>query len=259
MPKILLTGAAGRLGRHLRQRLAEDGRDVLATDIVQPDGAAPVEIADLADRGALERLMSNGVDAVVHMGGIATEAPWKNILSANIEGTYNLFEAARRTGVRRIIYASSYHVVGMYPVAEVPLGIDAPVRPDTLYAVGKLFGENLARLYHDKFGIECLVMRICAASQPGTARELHLWCHPDDLTGLVRTGLDAPVVGYRRVFALSRCPEPWYVNDPVEALGWVPTHDVSALTPPDGINWPPADPINTLQGAAFTRWPHFDD
>lgn len=258
MSKLLLTGAAGRLGRHLRQRLEADGRQVLATDIVQPDTAPPLALADLADRAALDRLMADDVSAIVHMGGISTEAPWEAILSANIAGTYNLFEAARAAGVRRIVYASSYHVLGMSPVAQAPLDMDAPARPDTLYAVGKLFGESLARLYFDKFGIDCLVMRICAASPPGSARELHLWCHPDDLTDLVRTGLDAPALGYRRVFALSRCIEPWYRNAPADTLGWTPRHDVRDLAPPAG-GWPPADPVHQLQGGVFARWGHFDD
>lgn len=268
MPQILLTGAAGRLGTHFRRRFAEAGRAVLATDIVAPAGdnvaseqGGAVALADLADRVAVDALMQQDISAVVHLGGMSKEAPWQQILDANIAGTYNIFDAARKAGVGRVIYASSYHVLGMHPATEVPLDIHAELRPDTLYAVSKLFGENLGRLYHDKFGIGCMSIRICAANPPNTTRDLKLYVDRDDLVSLVTTALDASDLGYRTVFAISDNDNAWYVNDPDQTLGWHPTHSSSALPLPAGKSeWPAPDPVLTrLQGAAFANWGHFDD
>lgn len=259
MPKTLLTGASGRLGTYLRQRFAETGRPLLATDLVAAADGGEVVLADLADRAAVDQLVRQDIDAVVHFGGIANEAPWQAILDANIAGTYNMFEAARRAGVKRVIYASSYHVLGMHPVAAAPLDRHAETRSDSLYAVSKLFGENLSRLYYDKFGIGCLSLRICAANSPGSQRDLKLWCHREDLAQLVFAGLDAPELGYRTVFAISDNAGAWYVNEPDQTLGWRPEHSSSELPVPAG-GWPPPDPaVATLQGAAFAVRGHFED
>ena len=94
-------------------------------------------------------------------------------------GAYNVFEAARKAGVGRVVFASSYHVQGMYPTGEVPIELTDPFRPDSLYGVSKAFGETLSRLYFDKFGVECLAIRICTAGQPGTPREARLWFNRD--------------------------------------------------------------------------------
>ncbi|HEV2516715.1 MAG TPA: NAD(P)-dependent oxidoreductase [Devosia sp.] len=259
MPKTLLTGASGRLGSHLRAAFARAGRPLLATDLVSPADAGEVVLADLADRVAVDALMRDDVEAVVHFGGMANEAAWQTILDANIAGTYNVFEAARQAGVKRVIYASSYHVLGMHPVSVAPLDRHAEVRPDSLYAVSKLFGENLSRLYHDKFGIACLNMRICAANNPGSQRDLKLWCHPDDLAGLVFAGLDAPELGYRTVFAISDNAGAWYVNDPDQTLGWKPEHSSAELPAPAG-GWPLPEPkMAGLQGGGFAVRGHFED
>jgi uronate dehydrogenase len=261
MPQILLTGAAGRLGTHFRLRLAQAGRAVLATDIAAPDDGGEVVLADLADRAAVDALMQQDISAVVHLGGMSKEAPWQQILDANISGTYNIFDAARKAGVSRVVYASSYHVLGMYPATEVPLDIHAEARPDTLYAVSKLFGENLGRLYHDKFGIGCMSIRICAANPPNTTRDLKLYVDRDDLVSLVTTALDAPELGYRTVFAISDNDDAWYVNEPAQTLGWQPQHSSRDLPLPAGKSeWPAPDPaVARLQGAAFANWGHFDD
>lgn len=266
MPRTLLTGASGRLGRYLRERFAALGRPLLATDLVAaagdddvaPDGGEVV-LADLADRAAVDELMRQDIDAVVHFGGIANEAPWQAILDANIAGTYNIFEAARKAGVKRVIYASSYHVLGMHKASDAPLDRHAEVRPDSLYAVSKLFGENLSRLYHDKFGIGCLNLRICAANNPGSQRDLKIWCQRDDLAQLVFAGLDAPELGYRTVFAISDNQGAWYVNEPSETLGWRPEHSSEELPAPVG-GWPAPDPeVAVLQGGGFAVRGHIED
>lgn len=259
MPQILLTGAAGRLGTHFRSRFAEAGRAVLATDIAAPADGGAVVLADLADRAAIDALMRQDISAVVHLGGMANEKPWQAILDANIAGTYNIFESARKAGVKRVIYASSYHVLGMHPVSAAPLDRHAEVRPDSLYAVSKLFGENLSRLYHDKFGIGCLNIRICAANNPGSQRDIKIWCDRDDLFRLVLAGLDAPELGYHTVFGISDNAGSWYVNEPDQSLGWTPEHGSGELPEPAG-GWPaPAPEVAVLQGGGFAVRGHFED
>ena len=142
MSRILLTGASGYLGTQLRPALVAQGHAVLATDMRPAPDGTPTELADLADAAAIDALMAQQPDAVLHLGGMANEGDWDLILRANIMGCYNIFEAARRHGVRRVIYASSYHVAGFYPTAQAPLPVDVPFRPDTLYGVSKAFGET---------------------------------------------------------------------------------------------------------------------
>ncbi|HEY8575216.1 MAG TPA: NAD(P)-dependent oxidoreductase [Devosia sp.] len=260
MVKLLLTGAAGRLGSYLHQWLAERGHEVLATDIRQPDDGPPLTIADLADRGAVDALMARGVDAIVHMGGLSTEARWEDILNANIAGTYNVFEAARHARVRRIVYASSYHVVGMYPTVQRPLGVEALPRPDSLYGVSKIFGETLARLYYDKFGLECLAIRICTANPPKTTRETQLWCSREDLANLIETALLHDKLGYRIVFGVSANAGAFYANPADSDLGWSPHHNSAELGLPfAGLPLDPADPLNERHGGIFAIWGHFED
>lgn len=260
MSKILLTGASGQLGTLLRHRFTTTNRAFLATDIVAPADGARVELADLADRSAINHLMRQDISAVVHFGGMANEAGWQTVLEANIMGTYNVFEAARTAGVGRVIFASSYHVQGMYPVAEVPIGVADPFRPDTLYGVSKAFGETLSRLYFDKFGIECLVIRICAAGNPQNPRDARLWFNSQDLTSLVDHALDTPVLGHRTLFGISDNPNAFHVNPPDGDFGWVPSHSALELGSPDPREpLDPADPRHQLTGGVFAQWGHFDD
>ena len=260
MSKVLLTGASGRLGTHLRNWFDARGRAYLATDIVQPDDGSAVEIVDLADRSAVARLMAEDISAVIHLGGMSKEAGWETILQANIVGGYNVFEAARTSGVRRVIYASSYHVQGMYKPDDVPLTTSDPLRPDSLYAVSKAFGESLSRLYFDKHGIECLAIRICTAGNPGTAREARLWFNRDDLASLVDCALDIPTLGHRTIFGISNNPQAFYLNSPDPEFGWTPSHSSLELGTPDP-NQPldPADPLHQFTGGAFASWGHLGD
>lgn len=259
MSRVLLTGASGRLGTSLRQRFTAARRPFLATDIALPADAGPVQLADLADPGAVARLFAPDISAVVHFGGISTEAAWDTILRANIVGTYNIFECARKAGVRRIIYASSYHVHGMYPMADTQIGTDADLRPDSLYAVSKIFGEGLSRLYHAKFGIDCLAIRICSAGLPGTSREARLWCNHDDLGRLVDSALDMPDLGHRTVFGISANDGALCFNVPDTDLGWLPQHRAAEVTPLAGAPLASDDPRNLHLGGIFPIWGHPDD
>lgn len=260
MPQILLTGASGRLGTHLRHWFIARGRAFLATDIIPAPDGAPIEIADLADRAAVDCLMARDISAVIHFGGMSKEAGWDTILHANIMGSYNIFESARKAGVPRVIFASSYHAQGMYPTDETPIALADSYRPDSLYGVSKAFGETLSRLYFDKFGIECLAIRICTAGQPGTTREARLWFNRDDMASLVDHALDTPNLGHRTLFGISNNPNAFFLNPPDPDFGWTPTHSALELGTPDPRDpLDPADPRNPLVGGIFTQWGHFDD
>ena len=153
--RLLLTGAAGNLGRELRPRL-KTYCDILRLSHRSEMGEAgtgeEIMVAGLEDAGAVLGLLKD-VDAVVHMGGVSTERPWADILAGNIVGAYNLYEAARKNGVKRIVFASSNHVTGFYRQDEV-IDTRDPVRPDGLYGLSKAFGENLAQLYWNRYGVE---------------------------------------------------------------------------------------------------------
>jgi uronate dehydrogenase len=148
----------------------------------------------------------------------------------------------------------------MYPTGETPIALTDPYRPDSLYGVSKAFGETLSRLYFDKFGIECLAIRICTAGQPGTAREARLWFNRDDLASLVDHALDMPTLGHRTIFGMSDNPDAFFTQPLDPSFGWAPAHGALELGTPDPrAPLDPADPRNRLTGGIFAQWGHFDD
>ena len=170
--RVLITGAAGNIGRSLRAGLRGHYPVLRLLDVTPQQAAEPGEevlTVDLNDRLATQAAMED-VDAVIHLAAVASEAPFDEILSGNITTTYSLFEAARQADVRRVVFASTNHVIGFYPRSET-VGPDAPVRPDTFYGVSKVFGEALGRLYVDKSGLEVVCLRIGSfAERPTTTR-----------------------------------------------------------------------------------------
>ena len=166
--RILITGAAGRLGKHLRAGLAPLAKHLrLADRVPLGEAGANEELVtfELDDMPAV-MAAAEGVDAIVHFGGAPLEAPWETILASNIRGSYNIYEAARKHGVKRVIYASSVHAIGYHPL-EAHIDAEAPHRPDSLYGVSKCFVEDLGRLYWDKFGIETVCCRIFSSFDIG--------------------------------------------------------------------------------------------
>jgi len=252
---VLITGAAGMIATELRQRLAP--RFSLKLTDIQPVGPLSEReqfvAADLADAAALETVM-NGVQAVVHLGGVAVEETWEKIMPANIAGAYNVFEAARRAGVKRIVVASSNHAVGYFPRSEM---IDDRVlpRPDGRYGLSKAFAETLGRLYADKYRMEVFCIRIGAMTlEPEDVRRLATWIHPDDLTSLVEVGLSAPGIHHEIVYGMSDNKRAWWDNSNALRLGYRPRHQsehyadaVIAREPPHD----PHDPVEIYQGGAF--------
>ena len=256
--RLLLTGAAGGLGRELRRRLPAHCEILRVSDLADLGPAAPqeeVQAVDLADAGAVLALL-DGVDAVVHMGGVSTEQPWEAILPANIVGAYNLYEAARRKGVRRVVFASSNHVTGFYRQDEVtPAG--APPKPDGLYGLSKAFGEDLAQLYFHRHGIETVSLRIGSSfAAPRDRRMLHTWMSFDDMERLVLAALTAKDVGHSIVCGVSANPQPWYDNAPAAHIGYVPQDSSAPYAAEIERTMPPGDPSDPAviyQGGAFVR------
>ena len=238
---VLITGSGGKIGRSLATLLPELGWQLRGFDR-QP---APIPIeqvqGDITDPHALDRAMA-GVRAVVHLAGQATEAPWPVIREANIEGCYQVFEAARRAGVRRVVYASSNHAVGFTPRQQSPAGsrdspdggpaadlaADTPARPDTLYGVSKVFGEALGRYYCDRYGMQVACLRIGTfADTPPDARAMATWLSPRDCARLVDACLRTDRLGFAQVWGVSANRDRWWSLDAGQALGYQPLDDAS--------------------------------
>jgi uronate dehydrogenase len=225
---VLLTGAAGGLGTLMRNLLPAFGYELRLLDVRPIEGDPAAVTADLADRDALREAV-RGVDAIIHLAGISLEAPFEKILKANIEGTYNLYEAAREEGVRRIVSASSNHAVGFTPrpQGDDPLiPIDTPRRPDTFYGLSKCFGEDLAQLYWDKYGLETVSVRIGSCfPQPTSVRMLSVWMSPADGARLFHAALTAEDVKHTVVYGSSANTRLWWDLSTARALGYEPQDD----------------------------------
>jgi uronate dehydrogenase len=205
-----------------------------------PAATEETHVADLCDEASMFALMQ-GVDAVVHLGGIIVEAPFHDILGPNVVGSYNVWEGARRAGVRRIVFASSCHAVGMYRRDE-RLDASSPKRPDGFYGLGKAFTEDLARLYYDRYGIEAACLRIGSClPEPVDARMLATWLSPDDLARLVTACLSAPYLGFAIVYGMSANAQAWWSNDAVGYLGYRPQDSAEAFREKIAANPGPLD------------------
>ncbi|MFI1201449.1 NAD-dependent epimerase/dehydratase family protein [Streptomyces sp. NPDC020883] len=263
---VLLTGAAGGVGTLMRELLPPYGHQLRLFDRRPIEGEPDAVTAELADTGAL-RAAVRGVDAIVHLAGISLESSFEQILRANIEGTYRLYEAAREAGVRRVVLASSNHAVGFTPrppdgSAAIPA--DTPHRPDTFYGLSKCFGEDLAALYWDRHGIETVSLRIGSCHpEPTTVRMLSIWLSPADCARLLHAALTAEHVGHTVAYGSSANTRLWWDLSTARALGYDPQDDsepyaaqlLAAQGQPD-----PDDPDHAHLGGTFCtnppRWQH---
>lgn len=222
-PRILITGAAGRIGSFLRQSLAGRCQLLRLSDISPLDEAGPHEetvTCDLSDAGAAHALCE-GMDAIIHLGGIAAEADWSRLLQSNIAGTINIYEGARRAGVDRVIFASSNHVTGMYP-NDRTVSPHNQARPDSRYGLTKAFGEDVGALYAYKHGIRSLCLRIGSFMQkPDNHRCLSTWLSHRDLIHLIEVGLTADYI-FEIAYGVSNNTRSWWDNSAARRLGYEP-------------------------------------
>lgn len=263
---VLLTGAAGGLGTLMRALLPAYGYELRLLDLAPVEGEPDAITADLSDRKALREAV-RGVDAVIHLAGISLESTFDKIVRANIEGTYNLYEAAREEGVGRIVFASSNHAIGYTPRPEPgdPLiPVDTPRRPDTFYGLSKSFGEDLAQLYWDKHALETVSVRIGSCfPEPTSVRMLSVWMSPADGARLFHAALTAKAVGHTVVYGSSANTRLWWDLTTARTLGYDPQDDsepYAAKLVAEHGELDPSDPAHAGVGGHFVTdppiWPH---
>ncbi len=250
MKTILLTGASGRIGRCLRLALRDAYRLILFNrSAIEDLGASEALIrGDTTDAEAVLGA-ARGADVIVDMAGVSDVQSFREkLLPVNILGTYNTFEAARLAGVPRVIYASTHHVIGYYPVGQ-RIDETAPPRPDSMYAVTKCFAEAMGRLYADKSGLQVVCLRIgFFRDRPLEERHLAVWISPGDMARLVRCAIEAPRITFEIVYGISKNTRRWWdLTRAREVLGYDPHDDAEAYAPellkdppeewPDRIRW----------------------
>jgi len=254
-----MTGAAGGIGTRMRKLLKSVYPKLRLSDIKAPTGLAADEVfvkCDLAVMADVEKAVE-GVQGIVHLGGHSTEGAWDTILQSNIVGCYNLFEAARRAHVERVVFASSNHAIGFYP-RQRRIGTDQPVRPDSRYGVSKAFGEALGALYAYKHGLRVTSIRIGNfGDAPADKRRLSIWISPDDLVQLIRIGLEHPDIRCEIFFGASDNARSWWDNAAAFRFGYRPQgraedHRDAALAADAKL---PSDPI----GAWYQGGPYCSD
>lgn len=232
MPIIVITGAAGIVGSFLRPRLAKPGRTLRLLDIepIATNAGEEAAVTDARDLAAMTEAC-RGADAVIHLAGISGEASWEQILDVNITGTYNAFEAARRAGVPRLIFASSNHAVGFTPRDEFPAEDYRFPCPDTYYGVSKVTAEGLAGLYHYRYGMDTICIRILTCfERPENRRTLSTWLSPDDAGRLFEACLTVPSPGFRVVYGVSKNTRGGFASlSEAQALGYQPRDDAEVF------------------------------
>jgi uronate dehydrogenase len=253
---MLLTGAAGVLGRWLRPRLIERYGKLRASDIVDPAPRLPHEklsVVDLADAKAVDRLVA-GAGRIIHFGGISYEDNFEKINAANIAGTYNVFEAARRHGAGPIVYASSNHATGFYTRDE-RLDGRATHRPDSLYGVSKAFGESLASFFVDKYGLDIACLRIgTAAPEPKDPRHLSTWQSYPDLLRMIEACFAARKLGFTVLYGVSANKRRWWSNAHAPHVAYKPKDNAEPAAAKffaKGDRRDPKDPAVKYQGGPF--------
>lgn len=262
--RLLLTGAAGGLGKVLRETLRPYAKIIRLSDIAEmaPPAGDHEEVVqcNLADKAAVNALCE-GVDAIAHFGGVSVERPFEEILEGNIKGVFHIYEAARKHGIKRVIFASSNHVIGFYKQSE-KIDASVPRRPDSYYGLSKSYGEDMASFYFDRYGIETVSIRIGSSfPEPLNRRMLASYLSYRDLTDLIGRSLFTPNVGHTVVYGASNNRDGWWDNHMASHLGFEPKDSSEPFRkkveqqPP----YEPNDPALIYQGGAFCEAGPFED
>jgi NADP-dependent aldehyde dehydrogenase len=233
---VLITGTAGTIGSMLRHSLARPGRHLRLLDVAAQDPVVPGEDAELIVGSFLDAAVMadacRDADVVVHLGGLSTnEFEWDEYLEVNINGTYVVLEAARAAGVPRVIYASSNHAVGFQPFDDGKLVPDSLFpRPDSLYGVSKAASESLGSLYHDRYGLDVLCLRIGSyRERPANSRQLWSWLSPGDCVRLFEAAMSTPHPGFRVVWGVSANRRAVVSLAAAHAIGYYPLDDAEVF------------------------------
>jgi uronate dehydrogenase len=254
--KILITGASGNVARMLRPMLLARYGAIIVSDrapvaeLAEGESDRPASLGDPAAVIAA----CEGIDAILHLGGQSVEASWDIVNAANIQGAVNLFEAARIQGVKRVVFASSNHAVGMYS-RNRKINAREKVRPDSRYGLSKAFGEALGALYSDKYGLRVLSIRIGnVAEVPADERRLSIWLHPDDMFQLCVIGFEHPDLHNEIVYGASDNIRSFWDNETAFRLGYRPAHraeDHAAHALAEQAEIAPDPTAGALQGGGF--------
>ncbi len=261
--RLLITGSSGTVGRLLVDRLAaaRPDRRLRLLDLHHPDG-----LADRADPAGVELVEGSvtdaavvaaaveGVDAVLHLGGISVEGPWRDVLEVNVHGTFTVLDEAARAGVRTVVLASSNHAVGMTRRGDADLPADAPFHPDTYYGWSKTAGESLGRLFVERAGLDVVALRIGSCRErPQNVRELATWLSPDDCARLVEASVDPATTGFHLVWGVSRNTRRWWSLAEGEAIGYRPADDAEVFAAEVERAGGEPVPVDVV-GGSFTRF-----
>lgn len=245
--RVLITGAAGNIGKCLRDQLRGRYALLRLADIAEQEPAQAgeeIRTLDVRDMASVERCME-GIDCVIHLAGIPGVDTWDKILPMNIDGCYNVFEAARRQRVPRVIFASSNHAVG-YHRRERFLDNAVEPRPDSLYGVSKVFGEALGRMYADKYGMSVACLRIGTfrtPDRPSEARQLLTWLSHRDMAQLARRCIEHASYHFVVVYGVSNNLRNRWDNSDVKFLGYQPQDDSEVFAAEILARDIPEDPI----------------
>ena len=202
--KIVLTGASGRLGSYLREPLSKITKKLVSTDKEDIGKTLHNEVfkkLNIKNFKEVNKILKK-TDLIIHFGGYSNEGPFQEILDSNILGPYNIWKSAKKNKIKRIIFASSIHSVGMYRVNEA-INHKVMHKPDTFYGLSKCFGENLAQMYWDKCGIECLTIRILSCAKVTSKRSLSTWLSYDDLIRIVIQSTKIKKLGFEIIYGVS--------------------------------------------------------
>lgn len=224
--RVLITGAAGRIGSVLSRSLAQDHFDLRLIDVRSADlgGAGLCEPCDVTDLAALREHVE-GVDAIVHLAGHPNSRNWDVVTRLNIIGTRNVLIAAAEAGVQRVLYASSIHVAGLAR-ADAPFDAALKLCPDSPYGVSKAVGESLLQYFAARHGLVGVALRICSfRPEPTNARELRTWLSPPDAVRLVTAALRADIDGFLPVWGLSNNTRAKVDRSNWDAIGYRPQDD----------------------------------